>query len=95
MFFEKEDDENALSEKEDENDDVLLERLQSFDYENNDDDINLLIVATNQNKPKLADQGYFYTIDKKLENNISWKCKRTGNKTTSKCMARALSVGCT
>jgi hypothetical protein len=40
----------------------------------------LTIAATNKGKPKLCYAGYFYTIDRKNENNNKcfWKCERTG-----------------
>ncbi len=47
----------------------------------------LVIGATNQQRPKLCLDGFFYTIDRKNDNNSKcfWKCKRTGNRSIPKC----------
>ncbi|CAF1139421.1 unnamed protein product [Brachionus calyciflorus] len=53
----------------------------------------LLITSTQQNKPKLCENGYFYTIEKSNKKAIIWRCDRTGNKTTPKCPGRAYTIG--
>jgi len=53
----------------------------------------LLITSTQQNKPKLCENGYFYTIEKSNKKAIIWRCERTGNKTTPKCPGRAYTIG--
>ncbi|CAF0936737.1 unnamed protein product [Brachionus calyciflorus] len=59
------------------------------EYDEIDRNSKLLLVPTQQNKPKLCDFGYFYTIEKKIGNNIIWRCERTGNKSRIKCNGRA------
>ena len=64
-----------------------------IDFDKIDRKVDLLIIATQQNKPKLSNCGYFYTIDKMNNDYIYWKCERTGNKTTPKCSGRAVTLG--
>ncbi|CAF0926976.1 unnamed protein product [Brachionus calyciflorus] len=71
---------------------LFIDNFVDFDY-NSSHSSCLKIVATQQYRPKLAEQGYFFTIDKMDTNVIYWKCERTGSKKVSKCPGRAQSNG--
>ena len=53
-------------------------------------------MKTQRGKRKLCYAGYYYTVEKDVgeppNNKITWKCERTGNKTTVKCSGRAYSI---
>ncbi|CAF0993789.1 unnamed protein product [Brachionus calyciflorus] len=71
--------------------------IENFEYIDIDynkiDRTKLLNTSSQQNKPKLSENGYFYTIEKSNKKAIIWRCERTGNKTTPKCPGRAYTIG--
>ena len=81
---------NAVCENAEKNDhSVKLDyNFLMFDYEKKNN-LQLLVVPTQQYQPKLCDNGFFYTVDKFDDQIIYWKCERTGNKSTPKCNGRA------
>jgi hypothetical protein len=72
-------------------DSEFLNAFTKIDFNKMEED-NLIIVPTQQLKPKLCNDGYYYIIDKMNSNTINWKCDITGSRVQAKCPGRAQST---
>lgn len=73
------DEEEVDVDKNDIGDQELLNQFNSLSINTNEDDV-WTIVKTQRGSQKLISLGYSYTIDKKNQNSINWKCDKVACK---------------
>lgn len=71
--------EEVYVDKNDIDDQELLNQFNSLSLNTNEDDV-WTIVKTQRGSQKLISLGYSYTIDKKNQNSINWKCDKVACK---------------